>query len=249
VAILGYAQLVALLPVSLFGVSVAAVALPELSRNVAGNDVEELRSRLALGLRRVAFFVLPSAAALAALPSEILGALFQTGAFGATQTAIAAGVLAAYAIGIPAQATVKLFASGHYAFGDTRTPVRIAVVSVVVSAGSAYLLMQRFGPAGIALGAAIAAYLNASLNLATLVRRVGSITGGVMQRWLAVAAGSVVPATIAGVAASRAVDGRVGLAAVLSLSAFGLVYGGCTVLLDHPDAKGLLARVLRPRSS
>ena len=249
VAILGYAQLVALLPVSLFGVSVAAVALPELSRNVAGNDVEELRSRLALGLRRVAFFVLPSAAALAALPKEILGGLFQTGAFGATQTAIAAGVLAAYAIGIPAQATVKLFASGHYAFGDTRTPVRIAAVSVVVSAGSAYLLMQRFGPAGIALGAAIAAYLNAGLNLATLARRVGSITGGVMQRWLAVAAGSVVPATIAGVAASRAVDGRVGLAAVLSLAAFGLVYGGCTVLLGHPDARGLLARVRRPRSS
>ncbi|MDH5550214.1 MAG: hypothetical protein OEZ42_09945, partial [Gemmatimonadota bacterium] len=87
------------------------------------------------------------------------------------------------------------------------------------------------------------------LNLATLARRVGSITGGVMQRWLAVAAGSVVPATIAGVAASRAVDGRVGLAAVLSLAAFGLVYGGCTVLLGHPDARGLLARVRRPRSS
>ncbi len=248
VAILGYAQLVALLPVSLFGVSVAAVALPELSRTVAGRDVEELRARLALGLRRVAFFVLPSAAALAALPSEILSALFQTGAFGSAQTAIAAGVLAAYAIGIPAQATVKLFASGHYAFGDTRTPVRIAALSVVVSAGSAYLLMQRFGPAGIALGAAIAAYLNAGLNLATLVRRVGSITGGMMQRWLAVAAGSVVPATLAALVVSRAVDGRVGLAAALALPTFGLVYGACTVLLGHPDARGLLARVRRSPS-
>ncbi|MGW8177432.1 MAG: lipid II flippase MurJ, partial [bacterium] len=74
-----------------------------------------LRERVASGTRRIAYFVLPSAAAFAALAPEILGALFQTGAFGADETALAAGVLAAYAIGIPAQASVKLFASGHYA--------------------------------------------------------------------------------------------------------------------------------------
>ncbi|MGD2135019.1 MAG: murein biosynthesis integral membrane protein MurJ, partial [Gemmatimonadales bacterium] len=146
VAILGYAQLVALLPVSLFGVSVAAVALPELSREVATDEARALAARLAEGTRRIAFYVVPSAVAFAALAPQLIGTLFQTGAFGAEETVIAGGVLAAYAIAVPAQASLKLFASGHYAFGDTRTPVRIAVLSVIVSAGTAYLLMQRLGP-------------------------------------------------------------------------------------------------------
>ncbi|MBE0594593.1 MAG: murein biosynthesis integral membrane protein MurJ, partial [Gemmatimonadales bacterium] len=194
VAILGYAQLIAILPVSLFGVSIAAVALPELSRNVAGADPGVLRRRISDGIRRIAFFVIPSAVAFAALAPEIVGGLFQTGAFGPEQTALAGGVLAAYAIGIPAQASVKLFASGHYAFGDTRTPVRIAVVSVIVSALSAYLLMQRLGPAGIALGAGIGAYLNGSLNYAMLKRRLGGILDAADTRWVLLSAVAAVPA-------------------------------------------------------
>ncbi len=242
VAILGYAQLVAILPVSLFGVSVAAVALPELSRSVAGTDVAVLRQRVANGARRIAFFVLPSAAAFGALAPEILGTLFQTGAFGADETALAAGVLAAYSIGIPAQASVKLFASGHYAFGDTRTPVRIAVLSVIVSAVSAFLLMQRFGPAGIALGAAIAAYLNSVLNFGALTGRLGRILGASDRTWILLSAITTLPAVGGGLAAARLLDVALPIRAGVALAAFGLVYGGLTLLLGHPDARRLARR-------
>ena len=243
VAILGYAQLVAILPVSLFGVSVAAVALPDLSRDVASDDGNLLRVRLATGTRRIAFFVLPAAVAFATLSNEIVGGLFQTGAFGAPQTAIAGGVLAAYAIGVPAQASIKLFASGHYAHGDTRTPVAIAILSVATSAISAYVLMQRLGPAGIALGAAIGAYLNLLLNFSTLTRRVGRILSPPHLRALALSVGATLPAAFA----SRAIVDAMATAPVwgaagVGLTAFGLVYGLITLVLKHPDARRVVGR-------
>ncbi|MBI4420447.1 MAG: murein biosynthesis integral membrane protein MurJ, partial [Gemmatimonadetes bacterium] len=77
VATLGYAQLVAVLPVSLFGVSIAAAALPELSRDVSADASAAIRQRLAEGTRRVVFFVLPSAFAFATLGKPIVGTLFQ----------------------------------------------------------------------------------------------------------------------------------------------------------------------------
>jgi putative peptidoglycan lipid II flippase len=243
VAILGYAQLVALLPVSLFGVSVAAVALPELSRDVAANDTEALRVKLAVGTRRIAFFVLPAAVAFAVLSQEIIAGLFQTGAFGTTQSAVAGGVLAAYAIGIPAQATIKLFASGHYAHGDTRTPVRIAVTSVIVSAVSAYLLMQRFGPAGIALGAAIGGYVNMSLNFATLERKLGRILGRDELRPIVISVIATLPAALAGAAGARTLGtAPLWASAAAGLLLFGLVYGAIVVAARHPEALGLVRR-------
>jgi putative peptidoglycan lipid II flippase len=248
VAILGYAQLVAILPVSLFGVSVSAVALPELSRDVAGDDTAVLRARLGAGVQRIAFYVLPAAVALAALAPEIIGALFQTGAFGTAQTLVAAGVLAAYAIGVPAQASVKLLASGHYALGDTKTPVRIAVLSVVVSAVSAYLLMQHFGPAGIALGAALGAYVNVSLNLATVVRRVGPIVDRRQARGVLLGLGATLPAALAaGAVADAAAAAPVWLGATLALGGFGVVYGALTLALGHPEAMGLWRALRRDR--
>lgn len=243
VAILGYAQLVALLPVSLFGVSVAAVALPELSRDAATDAGPVLRERLAAGARRVAFFAIPSALAFATLGEELIGALFQTGAFGADETALAAAVLAAYAIGVPAQASLKLFASGHYALGDTRTPVRIAALSVAVSAGSAFVLMQRLGPAGIAAGGAVGAYLNMVLNFGTLGRRVGRILGAPDRRAIALGILAALPAAAAGTAVARALSGEpLWLAAGAALTAFGLVYGGGCLLVRHPDALRLVGR-------
>jgi putative peptidoglycan lipid II flippase len=242
VAILGYAQLVAILPVSLFGVSVAAVALPEMSRDVAVNDPAVLRSKLAGGVRRVAYFTIPAAVAFAALSEEIIGGLFQTGAFGSTQTVVAGGVLAAYAIGIPAQSSIKLFASGHYAFGDTRTPVRIAILQVVVAAASAYFLMQRLGPAGIALGAAIGAYVNVGLNYTTLTHKVGRILSKAEYRPIALSIGASVPAAFVSIAiVERIVTAPLWASAGAGLVGFGLVYGALTVALGHPDGKGLIA--------
>jgi putative peptidoglycan lipid II flippase len=243
VAFLGYAQLLAILPVSLFGISIAAAALPELSRDAAAVSAEATRDRLADGARRVAFFVIPSAFVFAALGSHVVGALYQTGSFGATQTEVVTGVLAAYAVGLPAQGSVRLLTSGHYALGDTRTPLMVAVVTVVLAATLAVALMQPLGVAGIALGSATAAYVNLSLNYAFLQRRTGRIMGVLERASIVMTLGASLIATGAALVIQRFVPAdRVLLGAVAVLGTFGLVYMAVTILLKHPDARQMLPR-------
>ena len=239
-ASLGYAQLVQVLPISLFGVAVTAVALPDLSRDAISERAnEQLRARIALGFRRIAYFVIPSSFAFVALGPTIIGALFQTGRFGADDTQFVGGVLAAYGIGLLGQSTVKLFASGFYALRDTRTPVRIAIVSLVVSGVLSWLLMQRFGPAGIALGSSIGGTLNTVLNLRDLDARIGRVLQGPDWRALAlvVVAGLVAAALAWG--AERLVGpwgGRPIPSAIVVLGIFGSTYGALTLAFRHPDA-------------
>jgi putative peptidoglycan lipid II flippase len=226
------------LPISLFGVAVAAVSLPDLARDAtAAAPNEQLRARIAVGFRRIAFFVVPSAFAFVALGPTIIGALFQTGRFDADDTMLVGGVLAAYGIGLLGQATVKLFASGFYALRDTGTPVRIAVVSLLMSAILSWLLMRRFGPAGIALGSSLGGTLNTVLNLRYLDRRIGTV----LQRGDWRTLGLVVAAGIAAAAVAYGVDHLVVHwrpipRGIVVLGIFGVAYGALTSALRHPDA-------------
>jgi putative peptidoglycan lipid II flippase len=250
VAVLGYAQLVALLPISLFGVSVAAVALPELSRDAATTDLDVLRRRVSDSSRRITYFVVPSAYAFVVLGTPIVATLFQTGRFGAADTAVVAGVLAAYAVGLLAQASVKLFASGFYALGDTRSPVRIAIFAVALSAALEALLMQWLGPAGIALGAAVGAYVNVGLLTARLERRIGPVvTAGDRRPLVAVLLGATAAAGLA-FAGVRVLQGApIGVTCLVGLAAFTTGYGGVTFALRHPEARRLIAAVRREGAS
>lgn len=238
VASLSYAQLVQVLPVSLFGVSVAAVALPELSREaVTPQSHDLLRVRLATGFRRIAYFVVPAAFAFVALGDVIVAALFETGRFQATDTAVVGGVLAAYGIGLLGAASAKLFASGFFALRDTRTPVMISIVTLTLSAVLAALLLRPFGVAGIALGSSVGASVTLLAQIWLLEARIGAVLDRAAWRDLAVSVTAAAGAAAAGVVAAGAGGnlGPVGHAAV-ALGAFGAVYALLTVLLKHPDA-------------
>ena len=240
VAALGYTQLLATLPLSLFGVSIAAAALPDLSRDAAGDALEALRARVADGLRRLAFFVLPAGFALAAVGKPIVAAIFQTGHFTAADTLVVTGILSAYAIGVPAQASIKLLASGYYAQGDTRTPVWIAAGSMALAAGAEFGLMHWFGPAGIALGSSIGAYVSMSLHYHGLSGRVGRLLRAAETRalWVTLLASGV--ATMAASFAAHATGGRPWPATFAALSAFFVAYEGMSLALRHPDARALV---------
>ncbi len=242
VSALGYAQLIQVLPISLFGVSVTAVSLPELSLDAVARGGgpapnEQLRARIAVGFRRIVFFIVPSSIAFIVISREIVAALYQTGRFTPVATALVGRVLAAYGVGLLGQATVKLFASGFYAMRDTRTPVKIAALSLVVSTSLAWVLMRWLGAPGIALGSSIGAFLNTSLHLRDLGRRIGGVLRGPDWRafGIALAAGIV-----AGAGALGAAQVSTGLApaprGALVLAIFGMVYGALTLLLKHPDA-------------
>ena len=237
-ASLGYAQLVQVLPISLFGVSVAAVTLPELARDATTPAAsEQLRGRIATGFRRIAFFVVPSAFASVALGPTIIGVLFQTGRFDADDTTLVGGVLAAYGIGLLGQSTVKLFASGFYALRDTRTPVKIAVASLVISAVLSWVFMRRFGPAGIALGSSVGGTLNMVAQLLVLDRRVGRVLHGRDWRNLSL----IVIAGLGASALAIALDQLLGTwgpvpKGIAVMGIFGVTYGALTLAFRHPDA-------------
>jgi putative peptidoglycan lipid II flippase len=244
VASLGYAQLVQTLPISLFGVSVAAVSLPALSVDAASaGGGEALRERLAAGFRRIAFFVVPSAFAFMTLGRVIVAMLFQTGRFGSADSQLVGAVLAAYGVGLLGPAAAKLFASGFYAMRDTRTPVRISVVSLVTSAACAVALIRPLGAVGIAVGSSVGGLLNLVLQVTLLDRRVGRILkrddwqhlGSVVAAGL-VAAGAGVGTSVA--AADLGIVGR----GALAVAAFGFAYFVVVLGLGHPDARRLWTR-------
>jgi putative peptidoglycan lipid II flippase len=237
-ASLGYAQLVQQLPISLFGVAVTAVSLPELSRDAVGvTPHAQLRARIAVAFRRIAFFVIPSAFAFAALGPQIIGALYQTGRFDADDTTLVGGVLAAYGIGLLGTSTVKLFASGFYAMRDTRTPVRIAITSLAISALLSWYFMRRFGPAGIALGSSIGQSFNTVLHLYDLDKRIGAILQRADWRTLGLVVAAGLIAAGLGVGAGQLVAAwRPIPQGIVVLGIFGVAYGALTLAFRHPDA-------------
>jgi putative peptidoglycan lipid II flippase len=133
---------------------------------------------------------------------------------------------------------VKLFASAFYALGDTRTPVRIAALSVALSAALAALAMQVLGAAGIALGAALAAWVNVTLLVRALGRRTGPIPPAT-RALVAVLAGAL-GATAGGLLVQWRIAGLVG--GLAALAVFALAYLGVTAALGHPEAVRLTRR-------
>jgi putative peptidoglycan lipid II flippase len=240
VAALANAQLLYSLPVSLFGMSVSAAELPELAAEAgsAADPAGALRARLERALRTVAWFSIPSAAALFALGQVIAAAVFQSGLFSADDSRYVWAIAAGYGIGLVAAVFGRLYASGWYALHDTRTPLRMAVVRVTVGVALGALgalalpgllgLPARWGAAFLAGGAAVGAWLEFLLLRASLDRRIGITRlppGHALRLGIPAAA-----AAAAGWGVLLLLGGRLGpfASAALVLFTFGLVYLGGT---------------------
>ena len=234
-AALANAQLLYSLPVSLFGMSIAAAELPAMATETGrGEDVTvALQGRLATAMNRVAFFVVPSAAAFIALGHMIAGLVFQSGRFDAGDARYVWAVLAASSVGLLATALARLFGSAFFALGDTRTPFRCAAARMVLGS-SAGLLAARFGPgllgidprwglAGLTLASGLAGWVEFVLLRRALRARIGAVAlprGRLVRLWLGAAAGAA-----AGWGVLRLLgDVPMPVQAIASLGAFGLVY-------------------------
>ncbi|MGH9798534.1 MAG: murein biosynthesis integral membrane protein MurJ, partial [Candidatus Polarisedimenticolia bacterium] len=155
---LGWAQTLYVLPVSLFGMSVAAAELPELSRRGAAGVPEGFAARLQEALRRIAFLTVPTCVGYLAFGFLIVGAVYRTGAFRTADNWLVYLALAAYTLGLPATTRSRLLQNAFYALSDTRTPARIAVARVAVSTAVAVPLMVALDrvPIGAVAGGAVA---------------------------------------------------------------------------------------------
>src|SRR5262245_25600149 len=141
VVALTYAQSLYTLPVSLFGMSVSAAELPAMSKALGSEDAiaNTLRQRLNRGLQRIAFFIVPSSVAFLAFGDVIAAVLYQTGKFTRADSVYVWAILAGSSIGLLASTLGRLYSSTYYALRDTRTPLRYAIVRVVLTSVLGYI--------------------------------------------------------------------------------------------------------------
>jgi putative peptidoglycan lipid II flippase len=258
VAALASAQVLYTLPVSLFGMSVSAAELPAMS-SATGDAAEvgaALRARLERGLRRIAFLVVPSAAAFLALGDIVAGALFQTGRFSRDDSLYVWGILAGSAVGLLASTLGRLYASAFYALRDTRTPLRFAIVRVTLTVVLGLLaalwlpgvlgLAPRWGAAGLTASAGVAGWVEFALLRRALHARIGRVEfalGFVARLWIA----AVVAAGTAWGIKTIVTTGNPILLSVLTLIPYGIMYFGVAAVLGIPEGQAMIARLVTRR--
>jgi putative peptidoglycan lipid II flippase len=163
VSYLYYADRIYQLPLGVIGSAIGVVLLPEITRRLrSGREAdagEGLNRAIELGL----LITLPAAVALIAIPGEIIGALFERGAFGPEATQATAAALSGFALGLPAFVLIKALAPAFYAREDTATPFRYAVAAMVANTLLSLAFFPLLGFVGIAIATSIASWLNLAL--------------------------------------------------------------------------------------
>jgi len=173
VAALYFSSRIWQLPLAIFAIALAQAALPTLSSHIATNDIDKFRSAMNFLLRGVCFILLPATAGLIALTVPIIKTLFERGAFGAYSTNITSYALLFHSIGLLSFGAIKILVNGFYSMQDTKTPVKVAAVSLVLNVTLSLLLMYRLKLGGLALANSIAGIFNATLLFIVLRRKIG----------------------------------------------------------------------------
>ncbi len=168
---LSYADRLMEFPTALLGVALGVVLLPQLSSTQAEGDAERYAALLDWGLRLVLLLALPCAIALLVFPQALVAVLYHRGAFGAHDVAQTVTALMGYGAGLMGLIALKVLAPGFYAKGDIRTPVKIAIVVLLLTQAMNLLFVPLFGHAGLALAIGCGALVNAGWLLAGLHRR------------------------------------------------------------------------------
>lgn len=166
-----YADRLMEFPIGLLGVAIGTILLPSLSRHYADRSPQEYSGLLDWGLRLTLLLALPAAVALALLAVPLVATLFHYGAFGTEDVFATRRAVMAYSVGLVGLVMVKVLAPGFYARQDIRTPVRIAVVTLLLTQILNFALIWPLQHAGLALAIGLGACFNAAMLLRGLRRR------------------------------------------------------------------------------
>ncbi|MEO5714160.1 MAG: murein biosynthesis integral membrane protein MurJ [Luteolibacter sp.] len=257
VTTLSYSQTLYLLPVSLFGMSVSAASLAEMSRERANaGDVEaaneRIRSKLDQGLKQVAFFIVPSTAALVFLGDIAAAPILQGGNFLQADLRYVWFTLAGSGIGMLASTLGRLYSSTFYAMQDTKTPLRFAIVRVALTTvlgciGGIYLpgwlgIDRAWGTVGLTATAGVAGWVEFTLLRRALNRKIGTtgIAASFIARlWIPALAGSAGGWGMKLLAEHfrQSLHLHPAIIAVLVFGVFGVIYLAGTLLAGVPQAQ------------
>ncbi len=166
-----YSDRLSQFPLGVFGVAIATVILPHLSRKHAEKSSDDYNLTLNWAIRCILFLGIPAAIGLFCLAGPILATLFNYGAFNSKDVLMSAKSLRAFAIGIPAFMLIKILAAGFYARQDIKTPVKVAVLALITNTTLNFILIFPLAHAGLALSTSIAAWLNAGCLAGILLKR------------------------------------------------------------------------------
>ncbi len=250
VSSLYYSQRLVYLPVGLFGVAMAVVALPAMSRAWACDDRQGMEQSLVYALRHVLFLALPVACLLGPLAGPVVRLLFERGSFDAVSTRETVWALRFYLPGIPAFACAKIAVTPFYAKRDTRTPVKVGCVCLVLNVILNLSLMWWLKQGGLALSTSVCSYVNVGLLLWLARRDLENIPFAELARstarlgvaaLLAVSAATLLlrrlPATDTPELVERC------LLVFVPLVAGGAVYLAAAFCLGAPEVRELIAAV------
>jgi putative peptidoglycan lipid II flippase len=161
------------LPLGIFGIAIATVVLPSLSRKHADKSLTEFAAMLDWAFRMVLLIAIPASLALILLAQPLIITLFQGQNFSVDDVIKVTSSLQAYTLGLVAFMSIKVFAPGYYSRQDTRTPVRIGILAMVANMVMNILLVfvLDFAHTGLAIATSLAAILNATLLLLGLIRQ------------------------------------------------------------------------------
>jgi putative peptidoglycan lipid II flippase len=179
---LSYAFRLMQLPLGVFGVAVATVTLPVVSRASAVGDMESFRSTLAKAMRLAIFLTLPSAVGLIVLAQPIIALIYQRGKFTDADTLHTAEALQFYAIGLVGYSCIKVLSPAFYAINRKWTPMTVSFLSIGLNLALNWLLIFKLGMGhrGLALSTAVAATVNFTLLYLFMTKVSGSLETTVM---------------------------------------------------------------------
>jgi putative peptidoglycan lipid II flippase len=230
-----------LLPIGLFGVSVATVTLPAVARRFARDDLGAFGRTVRSSIRLTLFLSIPAAAGLAALASPVIAMIYQHGRFTAHDTYETSLALQAYSLGLAGYAAIRVLTPCFYALNLPRTPLRVNLIGVVVVMALNLLNMLVFhlGHAGLALATSVVVLLNVGQLSRALSRQVDL---GPLREWASFI-GRVLIAALACAATAWVLNSWLDShASGRLLQAFAL-FGSIGVSLGVYAAVGLLLRI------
>jgi len=259
-----YAQAIYVLPISLFGMAISAAELPAMSRAVgtAAEISAYLRGRVSDGLDRIAYFIVPSVVALLALGDLIVVLLYQGGRFQRGNTIWVWQILIGSTVGLLASTSGRLYSSTFYAMRDTKTPLRYAVVRVILTTVLGYLfalvlpvvlgLDPKLGAAGLTASAGLAGWVEFFLLRREMDRRIGRtrlVPSRMARLWGAALAAAMIPWAYkivmnwgAPILTAHETVVQSKLLALLLLAAYGLTYLAFTAAFGIPEARNVIER-------
>lgn len=177
VAEIGYAFAIFSLPYGIFAVAISTALLPELSERYSRGDSEGYRENFSLGLRAIAFVMVPASVGTAALAEPIVGLLYERLEFGPQETQIVAAVLVAYAVGLVGYSAYFFMVRAFYSRQNTKTPAILNVAIFIVFVGFSYALSRLLEAPGIALALSVSYAVLALASLWATRREIGRVEG------------------------------------------------------------------------